>query len=195
MHRDATGMNPAAYDIALVESKRLRAALQAVEQRIAMYERSQQAGWTTDEQRTLGESALLELRAEAEGYRAELLRRSEPAPEAPTVAAPVAERAVAPEPTDVRDGYVCGDCNAVVESDDAIDSPLYECCETFTRDDTDNGDNRCPQCNKFAAKVHSGPTCPECNEGELTADTLVTCSACGDVVLDVDWNDHATTCG
>jgi len=48
--------------------------------------------------------------------------------------------------------------------------PLYECssCGTeFTREDSADGDsNRCPNCNKFGAKV-ADLTCPECQSGEV----------------------------
>jgi hypothetical protein len=48
--------------------------------------------------------------------------------------------------------------------DDDVHEPLYECadCGVFSRRDT--GDHRCPECNKFGAKVEDY-SCPEgCDE-------------------------------
>jgi hypothetical protein len=46
--------------------------------------------------------------------------------------------------------------------EDDIEEPLYECadCGEFSRRDTENGDHRCPQCNKFGAKLDDY-SCPE----------------------------------
>lgn len=73
----------------------------------------------------------------------------------------------------------CTECgNLFVEEEPgevrANAEPAYECgaCgRTFTKDDTEDGDNRCPDCNKFASKMDPDEwfACPECgmaNEGE-----------------------------
>lgn len=54
---------------------------------------------------------------------------------------------------EVEDVQVCSGCKAVLEEGDI--EPVYECgdCgEEFTKDDSPNGNNQCPQCNKFAAR-------------------------------------------
>ena len=66
----------------------------------------------------------------------------------------------------------CEGCEAEFTDEDADQGqgPLYECgeCGTqFTRDNSADGDsNRCPDCNKFGAKM-ADLACPECGEGEL----------------------------
>ena len=64
---------------------------------------------------------------------------------------------------------VCDACEEFVHESD-VDSPLYECggCgERYTRENSADGDsNRCPDCNKFGAKV-ADYGCPECGAGEL----------------------------
>ena len=62
--------------------------------------------------------------------------------------------------------------------------PVYECgaCgQTFTQSDTENGDNRCPDCNKFASKMDPDEwfACSDCgmaNEGEEVH--VITCVCC-----------------
>jgi hypothetical protein len=60
-------------------------------------------------------------------------------------------------------------CLAVFENDSEAVT-LYECADcgqTFTEDDSSDGcSNRCPSCNKFAAKL-TDRGCPECSGGEL----------------------------
>jgi hypothetical protein len=63
---------------------------------------------------------------------------------------------------------VCEGCDELV-SDEEVEEvgPLYECCQTFTRQDSHDGDsNRCPSCFKFAAKV-AEEACPHCSGDEF----------------------------
>lgn len=77
-----------------------------------------------------------------------------------------------PRPDDYAVAYRCSDCDGEYSEEDADQGqgPLYECgeCGTrFTRDDSADGNsNRCPDCNRFAAKV-ADLACPECGGGEL----------------------------
>jgi len=63
----------------------------------------------------------------------------------------------------------CSECEAkFIDTSDA--QPLYECSSCgsiFTEENSaDGGSNRCPDCNKFAAKI-SDLGCPECGQGEI----------------------------
>lgn len=64
----------------------------------------------------------------------------------------------------------CPDCDNFSEPGETL--TLYECgnCGTvFTQDGSaDGASNRCPDCNKFAAKK-TDDGCPECEEGECEA--------------------------
>lgn len=65
--------------------------------------------------------------------------------------------------------HECPDCEAkFTDTTDA--QPLYECSScssTFTEENSaDGGSNRCPDCNKFAAKI-GDLGCPECGQAEL----------------------------
>ncbi len=67
---------------------------------------------------------------------------------------------------------------------------LYECgsCgEVFNRDNSADGDSaRCPQCNKFAAKI-ADESCPQCEEAELVGPTDAWgCPTCNDLYLSVE---------
>ena len=67
----------------------------------------------------------------------------------------------------------CSSCDKVVAEKDVSDVPRYECgdCgDTFSREEPSDGDsNRCPNCNKFAAKSDDDARyCGEC-ENELDA--------------------------
>ncbi len=62
----------------------------------------------------------------------------------------------------------CSTCTTVIDPADVDDEPWYECgnCgEEFNRDATENGDHRCPSCNKFASRSDT-KHCANC-EGEL----------------------------
>ena len=72
-------------------------------------------------------------------------------------------------PTKAEPSYdlaFCADCEAAVEEP----SKVYECPEcgdTFTAEETDNGEgNRSPCCGKFGL-LSTATGCPEC-KGELT---------------------------
>lgn len=69
------------------------------------------------------------------------------------------------------EAFICEDCGALVPVEDAEGvGPLYECgdCGTrYTRGTSADGEShRCPDCNKFGAKV-ADVGCPDCEEGEL----------------------------
>jgi DNA-directed RNA polymerase subunit RPC12/RpoP len=88
-------------------------------------------------------------------------------------------------------GWLCVDgCEFVT---DEPSSPLYECgdCgETFNRDGSvDGGSNRCPQCNKFAAKI-ADLACDQCGAAEVDQTEAVECPKCGDWVEEGDFPDH-----
>jgi DNA-directed RNA polymerase subunit RPC12/RpoP len=77
--------------------------------------------------------------------------------------------------------YICEDCETVL--DEEPEGPAYECgsCgETFSREMTENGDHRCPQCNKFGGKA-GDYGCPECG-GQMEAVEGVKCPHCEKVV-------------
>jgi predicted RNA-binding Zn-ribbon protein involved in translation (DUF1610 family) len=70
-----------------------------------------------------------------------------------------------PEPATPEPELTCNSCGNRFNEDDAI--TLYECgdCgQIFSAEDA--GGNRCPDCNKFAAKF-TDMGCPECSEGKL----------------------------
>lgn len=72
-------------------------------------------------------------------------------------------------PVGTVSSFTCNACGEEFDTnDDAV--TLYECADCgnrFTRETSADGDShRCPDCNKFGAKV-SEQGCPECNEGEL----------------------------
>jgi transposase-like protein len=62
----------------------------------------------------------------------------------------------------------CSSCDAIVVEDEVSEVPRYECgdCgDTFSREDSSDGDsNRCPNCNKFAAKCEDTAYCGECED-------------------------------
>ena len=64
--------------------------------------------------------------------------------------------AAAPHDDDAKQRLVCDECGASFDEDE-VDSPLYECgaCGTrYTREGSaDGGSSRCPDCNRFGAKV------------------------------------------
>ena len=68
----------------------------------------------------------------------------------------------------------CPDCQKV--GDDIEPEPLYECSscgDTFSKSNSADGEShRCPQCNKFGAKV-SDEGCPECNVELEDMDTYI----------------------
>jgi rubredoxin len=68
---------------------------------------------------------------------------------------------------EVEDGYRCDACDELHRADDIDpDDKAYECSSCgneFLRSETDNYDHRCPECNKFAAKMADLP-CPDCKQ-------------------------------
>jgi predicted RNA-binding Zn-ribbon protein involved in translation (DUF1610 family) len=83
------------------------------------------------------------------------------------------------------EGFQCTECGAVMEEENR--EPLYECSEcgtVFNRNNSaDGASHRCPDCNKFAAKL-SDSSCPECEEGELECAELFICENCGTLFAD-----------
>jgi len=73
-----------------------------------------------------------------------------------------------------------GGCDLTEESSE---SPLYECgdCgDSFTRDNSaDGASNRCPSCNKFAARI-ADVGCDDCGESEAIQVDAVACE-CGTI--------------
>jgi hypothetical protein len=94
--------------------------------------------------------------------------------------------------TDVEtiQAFHCPDCDALVE-EDSIESGLYECGEcgdAFTRENSADGEsNRCPNCNKFAAKI-ADHGCPECGTAELE-ETEAVLDDDGELVSLDEWNE------
>lgn len=71
----------------------------------------------------------------------------------------------------------CQSCEHLMEDGVEFD-PAYECeCgEIFTRNDSDNGKNQCPNCNRFAAKSDDYHECPECGDAaEFEEVPVITC--------------------
>ena len=71
-----------------------------------------------------------------------------------------------PRPEDEAVAWLC-ECGHLESDDEHEPEPLYECGECgikFTKEGSaDGGSCRCPDCNKFSAKV-SEHGCPECCE-------------------------------
>ncbi len=70
------------------------------------------------------------------------------------------------DPEQHEDQFKCNSCGETFDSEDEAVT-LYECgdCgQVFSAEDA--GGNRCPDCNKFAAKF-TDMGCPSCSEGEL----------------------------
>ncbi len=83
---------------------------------------------------------------------------------------------------------LCQDCGALIEGGN--EEPLYECCETFTRSNSADGEgHRCPSCNKFAAKV-SDLGCPDCGVGELEEIEVAECAECGEEIEAEEMPEH-----
>jgi hypothetical protein len=81
----------------------------------------------------------------------------------------------------------CNECEFLYTDDDPGEArakldPAFECeCgNVFGKDDTDNGNNQCPDCHKFAPK--SDPDeyaiCEECNEAATFEEVYVITCAC-----------------
>lgn len=72
-------------------------------------------------------------------------------------------------PEQQEDQFKCDSCDETFDSEDEAVS-LYECGDCGNRfsqeTSADGAGHRCPDCNKFGAKV-SDMGCPSCNEGEL----------------------------
>jgi hypothetical protein len=103
-----------------------------------------------------------------------------------------AKRDPAPEvKLETRDGKQCNGCQKVFEDGDELE-PVYECgsCgEEFTRDESSDGDsNRCPSCNKFAAKSDDKAKCPDCGD-DVEDVTLVKHPKTGEWVNEDDYDE------
>ena len=74
------------------------------------------------------------------------------------------------KPEDEAVAWLC-ECGALESADDHVPEPLYECSDCgakYTRENSaDGGSNRCPDCNKFGAKL-TDHGCRECGEDEMT---------------------------
>ncbi len=81
---------------------------------------------------------------------------------------------------EIVSGWICTDCGFV--TDTPSEEPGYECgsCgEEFTRANSADGDsNRCPQCNRFAAK-RVDDVCERC-ESETQQVWVFECSRCSE---------------
>lgn len=77
----------------------------------------------------------------------------------------------ATEPPDdaAEEALKCTSCDHLCREEE-VESPLYSCdnCGTeYDRDGSMDGmSNRCPECNRFGAKL-SDWACPDCSEGEM----------------------------
>jgi DNA-directed RNA polymerase subunit RPC12/RpoP len=99
---------------------------------------------------------------------------------------------------DITDIYVCADgCDPTA---DEPEGGLYECggCgTTFVRSGSaDGGSNRCPDCNKFAAKI-ADYGCDQCESGEVERVDGFVCPNCDEAVsgdTEEAWNDHVGAC-
>ncbi len=73
--------------------------------------------------------------------------------------------------------YLCQSCDTIT---DTPDETLYECNNCglrFKRGDDDGATQRCPECNRFAAKV-ADQSCPNCDDGELEEVSAFSCPTC-----------------
>src|SRR6266498_3785859 len=89
-------------------------------------------------------------------------------------------------------GWMCEDCEESFEY--APESPLYECAECgvrFTHEGSADGDShRCPECNKFAAKI-ADFGCPQCGDGEVEPFDGHQCPGCDEVFINIsDLMEH-----
>lgn len=86
--------------------------------------------------------------------------------------------------------YECEACGAI--SEEVLAVPLYECPDCYTiynRDQTERGDHRCPDCNRFGRKI-ADRTCAACDEGVVEEMRVAICPICDeDVELD-ELRDH-----
>ena len=96
------------------------------------------------------------------------------------------------ESWDIETGYWCDNCNEAVEADP--DDRVYECQDDglFLRSETDNGDHRCPVCNKYGAKF-ADVGCPDCKE-EVREVDIVPCPTCEDRFPIDDIGEHFGSC-
>lgn len=85
---------------------------------------------------------------------------------------------------DTEPGFHCESCDAYFIEEG--DTALYECSDDGVFG-SDEG-NRCPQCNKFAARI--GNACPECDEGPVEDATVFHCERCDAYFEDGDQDDH-----
>lgn len=84
----------------------------------------------------------------------------------------------------------CSSCDHLFTEEEPADvkagfEPAYECgnCgETFVKDDTENGDNRCPSCSKFASKCDPDEymACSECVSASQFEEVPVITCVCHD---------------
>ena len=92
------------------------------------------------------------------------------------------EPADTPSPEDIA-AYQCQSCDTIVE--EPADDPIHDCRQcgnTFVRSQSADGEsNRCPECNRFAAKT-AHHSCPEC-EGELQEVEARQCPECNQLHL------------
>lgn len=95
---------------------------------------------------------------------------------------------------DVEPGFGCSTCEWAAE-DDADCEMKYECgsCGTeFLRSESSDGDsNRCPDCNKFGAKLYLA--CPDCGD-EAGPASIVYCPVCDEPVQAASAQDHVNDC-
>ena len=90
-------------------------------------------------------------------------------------------------------GWLCQECGEISEG--TAEAPLYECggCEKiFNRNQTDNGDHRCPDCNKFGSKL-ADDCCVSCETGVVDAVVFVECPLCGELVEVESLGEHVST--
>lgn len=105
--------------------------------------------------------------------------------------APEADAAVEPEFPEhigeIEQGYKCQSCEAITDMEP--ETPLYECGQCGTTFSGDEG-NRCPDCNKFAARSEEGNACDSCSEGACEEIEVRHCDKC-DTHFEVgDEDDH-----
>ena len=84
----------------------------------------------------------------------------------------------------------CQSCDFLFTDDSPADvkarfDPAYECgnCgNVFTKDDTENGDHKCPECSRFAAKCDPDEylACEECGAAAQFEEVYVITCVCHD---------------
>lgn len=92
---------------------------------------------------------------------------------------------------DLVRAYKCTECEVI--SAEPAEGPLYECAngcgQKFTRENSHNGKNQCPQCYKMAGRA-AELACVECQEAEVEEMRAVVCPDCDALIEQDEFPEH-----